>query len=305
MRENLISTLEKNYSLYQNLFLPGLGKGVWRLVRHPYKVIVRMLQIRFFKGKSFLVGTKTFFGYPMTIHSFEYYLWFAGCLTGTEVPLQKYIIKYYDTNGVFLDIGAHHGFYTLLAHKLITGEGGKGAIHAFEPTDLHYTILKKNVSTFSSITLNKKAVCSTPGQRTFYENVKGKSTIEKALFRDVPSSKNDIFTSIEVDCITLDDYCAEHKLMPSFIKIDVEGSEYEVLRGATRILTEGSPTIALEAWSRPYDNSNHLKAIELLERQGYSASHMTDSGDCVPIRYEALRELLNGTGNSNNFIFQK
>jgi len=305
MREHLIATLDARHSAYQALFLPGFKKSVERFIRHPFKVVVRMLQVKFFKRLSFLVRIKTFFGYPMLIHSFEYYLWFGSCLTSIEFALQKFIIKYYDTQGVFLDVGAHHGFYTLLAHKLIMSEGGKGEIHAFEPTDIHYGILEKNVDGLSQITLNKKAVCGTSGKRTFYENIKGKSTIEKALFRDVPSSQDDIFTSIEVDCTTLDEYCTEHHINPTFIKIDVEGSEYEVLRGATHILTHGAPIISLEAWSRPYDNHNHIKAIALLKEYGYHASQIDQSGDRVPISYEALYALLEQPGMSNNFIFEK
>lgn len=305
MHENLITSLDVRYENYKNLFRPGFLNGLKRFFLHPIKIILRKIQIKLIKDVFLLVQTETFFGYPMTIHSFEYCLWFAGCLSHTEVGLQKYIIKNFDTHGVFFDVGAHHGFYSLLAHRLIKLDNNLGQIHAFEPTDTHFDILKKNTKKFDSIFLNKNAVCASAGEKTFYENIKGKSTIEKNLFKNVPSSKPSDFTNIEVSCITLDTYCAEHNVKPTFIKIDVEGSEYEVLSGGKRVLREDGPIIAMEVWSKPYDNTNHIKAIKLLQENKYNAFKIDDYGSESLISYSDLIASLDSVGNSNNFIFKK
>jgi len=305
MHENLITILDLRYENYKKLFRPGILSALKRVLLHPIKVGLRKIQIKILKNVFFLVQTKTFFGYPMTIHSFEYCLWFAGCLSHTEIGLQKYIIRNFDTRGVFFDVGAHHGFYSLLVRYLMELDNNLGEIHAFEPTETHFNILSKNTKKFNNIFLNKNAVCAKVGEKIFYENIKGKSTIEKNLFNNVPSSTPSDFTNIEVSCLTLDTYCEAHAVKPTFIKIDVEGSECEVLSGGVRLLQEMNPVIAMEVWSKPYDNTNHLRAIALLREYTYNAYAINDAGFETPISYDALIASLDFVGNSNNFIFKK
>ena len=54
----------------------------------------------------------------------------------------------------------------------------------------------------------------------------------------------------QVETISLDDYVRQEGIVPSVIKIDVEGAEYDVLVGAERLLREHSPVLALEYWPR-------------------------------------------------------
>lgn len=303
MHENLILTLEQRLENFNNLFHTGLINKLKRFFLYPVKIVVRMIRLRVANGKNFLVKTKTFFNYPMTVHVSESCLWFSGCLNGAEIGLQKYLILNLRPDTVFFDVGAHHGFYSLLAHRLI--EKDLGEIHAFEPTDTHFSILKKNTKSFSNIYSNKNAVCSKVEKRIFYETIGAGSTIEKDFFKNVSSVQLSDFKTIEVSCITLDTYCVEHDVKPTFIKIDVEGSEYEVLSGGLRLLQEESPIIAMEVWSKPYDNTNHIKAIKLLQENKYNAFKINDSGSESLIPYSELIASLDFVGNSDNFIFKK
>lgn len=305
MHENLILILEQRLENFNNLFHTGLKIKLQRFFRYPVKILVRLFRLRFANEKNFLVKTKTFFNYPMTVHVSETCLWFSGVLNGAEIGLQKYLILNIKPSSVFFDVGAHHGFYSLLAHHLIELDNNSGQIHAFEPTDTHFDILRKNTKSFSNIYSNKNAVCSKVEKRTFYETIGAGSTIEKDFFKNVSSVQQSDFKTIEVSCVTLDTYCVEHTVRPTFIKIDVEGSEYEVLSGALRLLREDSPIIAMEAWSKPYDNSNHIKALRLLEENNYKAYQIDPSGKELFIEYADLIQMLEIFGNSNNFIFKK
>ena len=302
MNENLISILERQLLQYRSFFAAGIIFKMRRFFSNPVKILIRMSQLKVWKNKFFLVKTKTFFGYTMTIHSFEYCLWFSGCLDGAEIGLQKYLIKHIQKNEVFMDIGAHHGFYSLLAHRLT--DSALAQVHAFEPTDTHFPILKQNTKDYGNIVINKRAVCSGLGDRVFYETLGAGRTIEKNFFKNVASVKLSDFKEIKISCVTLDAYCAEKNIKPTFLKIDVEGSEYEVLLGGKKTIEEYHPVIVMEVWSKPHDNTNHIKAIDFLREMKYQAFKIKEDGEIMPIEYFKLIESLSIPNSSDNYLFQ-
>src|SRR5262249_43621063 len=73
-------------------------------------------------------------------------------------------------------------------------------------------------------------------------------------------------TTTKVAMITLDGFTAQCGLAPDVVKIDVEGSELAVLRGARRVLAETRPLLVFEAWPQ----SDDRRAIfGLLSDAGY------------------------------------
>jgi len=72
---------------------------------------------------------------------------------------------------------------------------------------------------------------------------------------------------IEVPVITLDDIVAERGLAPDLIKIDTEGNEANVLRGARRVLATARPLVVFEAWP---DGTDRGVLFEILSAAGYS-----------------------------------
>jgi len=298
----MLFELDTTSEHFQDLFRMEWGFRLRRIGLHPFKVIFRKLQNKFFKDKPLVVKAKTFFGSCMYIHSFEHSLWFSGFLAGSEVKLQKFIIRNFNSEGVFFDIGAHHGFYTLLSNRLIGNNEGK--VHSFEPTDTHFSILKKNVVAKKNIFANKIALCDTKGKKMFYENIRGKSTIEKDFFKNVGNSNPRDFRSIEVVCTTLDDYCYKNNVKPTFIKIDVEGGEYQVLRGGKKILNGCNPVIAMEVWGEPYDNRNHVRAMNFLLKNKYKPFKLNLDGT-IKLLDVALDESFLKNLGSDNLIFIK
>lgn len=92
--------------------------------------------------KSQEVQATTFFGFPMRI-----LLPSATdiCLTGgkshpSEIRLAKYLIQNLRHNDSFLDIGAHYGYFSLLAAQLV---GSNGRVTAFEASPSTFQVLKK------------------------------------------------------------------------------------------------------------------------------------------------------------------
>lgn len=299
MRDEQFKKIEEKVAEFDSLFLPGFIFSIKRLLCHPYKTLIRKFQTKTSNKFYFLTKANTFFGYPMYIHTFEYTVWFSGFLGGAEILLQKYLIKCLRDDEIFFDIGSHHGFYSLLAHKI----SKRVQIHAFEPTQTHYNVLKKNIALYPNIIANEIALTEHKGEITFYENIKGKSTIEKDFFKNT-SSAND-FHAIKVQSTTLDCYCNEKKIFPTFIKLDVEGSELSVLKGSLETLKKASPVIAIELWSKPYDNSNHIKAVNLLHENGYIPYSLNEQGEITQMSYEELNTILLKKNASNNYIFKK
>lgn len=161
---------------------------------------------------------------------------------------------------VVLDVGANMAGVAIALSRFV---GVTGQVHAFECNPRLADWGRRNclVNNVHNIYFVEKAVYSSSGKqlRFFCENSQyghGSSLI---------TAQSDS-TEINVDSVSIDDYCHENQLRPDAIKIDVEGGEYDVLEGALRTLTRCHPTIVFE------DCGTHARdrdPIDLLSRVGY------------------------------------
>lgn len=129
-----------------------------------------------------------------------------------------------------LECGAHHGFTTILIAHWI---GPSGRLTAFEASPSSAEILSRNIELNrlgDRVTVEAKAVGSRAGSLTFTDE--SNAVALTAPF--APGSR--------VPVVPLDDYA---HLSPTLLKLDVEGFEIEVLRGAERVLRR-RPKLAIE-----------------------------------------------------------
>lgn len=154
---------------------------------------------------------------------------FLGSYELEQTSLMSLSIGAGDT---FVDIGAHHGYYTLMASRRV---GAKGKVLAFEPDPVNYHLLEKHTTwnKLKNVELMEAAVGSENGTLKFS---KGTGTGTGHLADD---------GDIEVSVVRLDDEVAQRKLKPTHLKIDVEGAELQVLEGATQTLKTCQPAIFL------------------------------------------------------------
>lgn len=124
---------------------------------------------------------------------------------------------------------------------------------------------------FKNTYLNNIALSNSTGKISFNLSLSnsGYSSIVVKSFK---------YKTIEVDCITLDEYCNTHNT-PSVIKIDVEGAEYLVLLGAKNVLINKKPLIAMEV----YKDENHKKAVDFLLEIGYNVYDLDENANLVKI----------------------
>lgn len=145
-----------------------------------------------------------------------------------------------------LDIGANIGIYSLVADKLV---GGTGRVWAFEPSTEAYNMLLANLSLnkVASVVAEKIALSDTVGSTAILKRDPGYKDGERYLSmrKEAAPRENtasgDSGDSETVEVTTLDGYMhAGGDRWPriDFIKMDVEGLEYSVLRGAKTVLAK-------------------------------------------------------------------
>lgn len=154
---------------------------------------------------------------------------------------------------VVLDVGANVGFYSLLAAR---AAGKAGRVVAFEPLQRNVERLRRHLELnhLSEVEVIQAAVSDSSGVRWF-----SKGEYEA-------TGRLDSSGEIEVAALSLDDFHAQGKLpRVDVIKIDVEGAELEVLRGAARVLTALRPCLVVELHNPEMDR----ECPAFLRRLGY------------------------------------
>src|ERR1700691_2715148 len=159
----------------------------------------------------------------------------------------SYIVPYFDARRGFfdywgLDLGAHHGVYSIVAAKKL---GHRGTVVAFEPSPTEYRRLRLHVrqNCLSSIRTEPLALGSATSTRPFFQITLGDTT--RGGLKPPDSSDQVAVTTVET--ARLDDYLFRLPLeRVDLVKLDVEGGEREVLEGASLVLTKFRPTFICE-----------------------------------------------------------
>ncbi|OWY25437.1 FkbM family methyltransferase [Sphingobacteriales bacterium UPWRP_1] len=259
-----------------------------RMLHNPAKyifaILYRLTAYRLLK-KEVLVKAKLFYGKTMLVAlpaATDIYLT-GGKSHISEIRLTKYLIKHLDENAVFIDIGAHYGFFTLLANEMITS----GKVYAFEPSGKTFAILQSNTAATQKIQILNKAVTSKNMLLEFYEfdNLHSEyNTFNASQFEHEAWFKNNTPVLNTVEAVSVDEFCKTEKVKPDFIKIDAEGFENEVIKGSQKILTEetGKPIIIMEYVEPIRNNQPHREAYNLLHNWGYQSFVIDNNGNPIP-----------------------
>ena len=163
--------------------------------------------------------------------------------------VSRLMIEAVKPGDVVFDVGAHFGFFTLLGTELT---GYAGSVHSFEPTPSTFDMLSVNCREESNVKLVNAAV----GRSAGYASLRDYGVLGSAWnFMGAHDRKgqDDAFSTeignVEVEVITLDEYCQTHSVIPDVIKIDTENFEYEVFLGAETTLRTNYPRVILECMS--------------------------------------------------------
>jgi FkbM family methyltransferase len=162
---------------------------------------------------------------------------------GFEEPEYAFVESFLKKSMTVLDIGANEGYYTLLASRCV---GQSGQVIAFEPSPRERRRLRTNllINNFRNVQVLALAVGSSADQVNLHV-VKGPESGCNSLR---PPDIQGETKPLKVNVTTLDDFLRRNGTRRvDFIKMDVEGAELSVLRGASGLLrTTPRPFIMTE-----------------------------------------------------------
>ncbi|HET8925304.1 MAG TPA: FkbM family methyltransferase [Candidatus Acidoferrum sp.] len=207
----------------------------------------------------------------------------AQLQSGTfESAETRFVEKLLRPGMTVLDIGAHHGYYTLLASMLV---GSQGRVVAFEPSPRECIRLKTHVriNTCTNVVIEETALGAAAGQADLFL-VEGAEDYCNSLRPPVVDAQT---RKICVPIETLDQFLIRARVTNvDFIKLDVEGAELDVLRGASHLLNHpGRPVFMIEVYdvrTRPWGYLSR-EIVQFLACHKYNWFSLEEKGNPVLI----------------------
>ena len=192
-----------------------------------------------------------------------------GFAYGSWEPEVVNVVQEYVKAGMTVfDIGAQSGYFSLLLSKLV-GPGGK--VIAFEPLPANFRILEENVrlNRLTNVSVREEAVAEHSGNISF-EFPASEPTLIAGPLLDTDS--RGIFN---VKAVSLDDLHAANHARVDFIKMDVEGAETGVLRGALKLLEDSHPAMLIELHNMEKQSGTH-PAVVIVESLEYEIQWLSE-----------------------------
>jgi FkbM family methyltransferase len=182
-----------------------------------------------------------------------------------EDPLDQYTHWYTPKPGdVVWDAGAYSGATTCLLAAMV---GPTGKVYAFEPDDLNFAYLTKNIAHhgITNVIPVRKALSGTTGTTTFFMDGTMASGIRDfVVYSDSKHNK-------EVPTISMEDACKELGCVPAYIKMDIEGAELAFLQGAKEFLKTNPVNFAIESYHRVDGEYTYKKLDPIFAEIGYDS----------------------------------
>ena len=175
-----------------------------------------------------------------------------------ERSVQGVLVAHLRPGDVFWDVGAHVGFFTLLGSRLV---GARGRVHAFEPLPRNRrrleAALEANRST--NVEVHELAVTSSTGEAPL------RGHRSSAMWSLMDNRGTD--ERVTTPTTTLDDLRGSFE-PPQVVKVDVEGVEYEVMRGGAQFLDEHRPLLVVEFFPSSVPYAQRLLPFYAFEELG-------------------------------------
>lgn len=206
-----------------------------------------------------------------TIANICKYLWWKyenfdyNFRTNGESFVIKSIISSLDSNSQVFDVGANHGQWS----KEFRTYSPDPILHVFEISPINYEKLNKNLNAGTKTKIVNLGMSSSSGRIDFYHN---KSNPSNSKFIKDESLPEDGIVHMKVDVTSIDEYCDLNKIDHiSFLKIDTEGMDYDVLLGASKMLINNRIDMIQFEYGRSSVDTGHLlkNHFELLHSYGY------------------------------------
>ena len=241
-------------------------------------------------GRERLVYEENAAGYPMYLFADEKYL--TPMIKQDHVwepEVTNFVKNNLKTGQVFVDVGAHNGYYTIIASKIV---GDEGKVLAFEPCALNRSLLELNLrlNKCNNVFVSPLALSNVSGEAKLYA-APPCSYGQRSITNEWKTEGYDVVKTAPLDEVML--------YKPDMVKIDVDGAAELVVEGMVKTLARNPRVyIALEDITG--------KALELLKKQGFS---VTSQGP-ANYDYQLLKQpldlegFINAKGQHYRPIFQ-
>lgn len=172
------------------------------------------------------------------------------------------LIRYYLHPGdTFVDVGAHVGYFSVMAAQIV---GDEGSVISIEPVENNATLLSKNLESYTNCVMIEAAAWSGAGTAEIYCN--SFNSGDNRLFDHTES-----VPPVSIPTFPLDDLKIRRL---DLLKVDTQGTDHVVLSGARGTIKRCNPLIIVEWWPegiRGY-GSDPLKVLEFYDKLGYELS---------------------------------
>lgn len=223
-------------------------------------------------------------------------------------PELKYISNSIESGELVLDIGTHKGGYLYWIHK---ATGKNGQVIAFEPQPTLYDYVKQAISSFKmkNVDFYHGGLSSKRGTLDLFIPKAEGLTSPGATFEKREGRKGHFIT---VPIYQLDELLAERTRPVSFIKMDVEGHELEVFKGADQILKTDRPKLIFECENRHLNGKSVSDIFQYIQDLGYEG-YFFKKGKRRPLsefnpkedqRVDENLKIIDKKAYCNNFVFE-
>ena len=197
-------------------------------------------------------------------------------LHGIWEPEVTRIVESLQAGAVFIDVGAHVGYYSLLASTRV---GATGRVVSVEPNPSTAERLRRNIRLSSAVNVVVQELACTDTEKTlrFFQagpyNTGGSSLSAKTA----ASAKEVAVRGLPLDAIVKSLDLRRIDL----VKIDVEGAELQVLRGMKESLVKYHPKVVIELipWILANLGASVHEVSSFLHQTGYVQEHQIDAVD--------------------------
>jgi len=189
----------------------------------------------------------------------EKLFWFIRNNSRNAFKDQRILLKNLES-GIILDVGAHIGDTVKLYRNYFPGY----KIFCFEPFSESCDYLKKRFINDSNIKIVETALGSKDETKTLYvSNFSNLNSLQRPNERAWGFADK---KSVDVETTTLDQFCYENDIKQiDILKLDVQGSELDVLLGSKTILAKGNISLVYVEWQVVPLYENHHKYFKIAE----------------------------------------
>jgi FkbM family methyltransferase len=183
------------------------------------------------------------------------------------------------TGGVFFDVGANTGSYSKVLRHYVPG----ARIYAFEPHPKSFAALGKVLAGDDAVLVNQ-ALSDTPGEMTLYDFAEHDGSTQASLSREAVALFSGNVVEHRVTCSTVDDFMAAQGIdRIDLLKVDTEGFDLSVLRGARAALAAGRiGTIQFEFIPANIITKTRIRDFMAL-LSGYQLHRICLNGELIPL----------------------